>query len=74
MMTGYYEIDEFALSVIQKYNVWTLNVVAQAGYYGKKKSTSNTSSGDGCDSPSSTLNNQVNPALHADNVADSCKG
>lgn len=62
-------LDDFSLAVIQKYCIWVSNVPAKAGYFPKYK----PSSGAASDETVTTLNNQLNPALHADNVADSCK-
>lgn len=64
----YVDVDEFAMKIIQQYCVWISTDTAHAGYTDNKQFSSAIIG----DAMVRTLNTKPNPALRADNIADSC--
>lgn len=64
----YVDVDEFAMKIIQQYCAWISTDTAHAGYVDKEHNSSVIIG----DAIVRTLNNKPNPALRADNIANSC--
>ncbi len=64
----YLDIDPFAMQIMQEYCAWVSFETARAGYMDKKQISSVVVG----DALYQTLNSKPNPALRADNIADSC--